>query len=355
VTRAPFCARLRETTLVFLLALAATYPVFIETFRAMVFRTAPRDDYAPYLLRLVGRGGELPGTPQVLRFLSVAVAVPFYHLLPGYRFRYLRDDDPDYRQATEALAFVSWLALAATATFAFRTARDRCGTSRPAAAAALLATPLLAHYTSLDGVDALALLLIAAAGYWLERTAVFAAIVVVSVGFNEKVAIVATLLLVARTLAARTLAPYRSRLLACAAATVLYAGIAFALHASGKEKKADPRPLVVNAPITLGLSASAKGLTQNVFPVVLCLGLYAGTARVLRGRPSACWTSWDVLVPLGLCALGIALNVGLTLGRLVMHVLPLMTPPLAVALEHLDGARAETASTAGPPTPTAAR
>ena len=75
VTRAPFRARRRETAVVFLLALAATFPVFVETFRAMVFQTFPRDDYAPYLLRLVGRGGELPGTPHVLRFLSVAVAV----------------------------------------------------------------------------------------------------------------------------------------------------------------------------------------------------------------------------------------------------------------------------------------
>src|SRR5262249_21750486 len=99
---------------------------------------------------------------------------------------------------------------------------------------------------------------------------------------------------------------------------------------------------------------SAKGLAQNVFPVALCLGLYAGTGRVLRGRPSACWTPWDVLVPLGLCALGIALNVGLTLGRLVMHALPLLTPPLALALDHLDGARAEGASTAEPPPRTAA-
>jgi hypothetical protein len=353
VTRAPFRARFLETSFVFLLALAATYPLFVETFRAMVFQTYPRDDYAPYLLRLVGRGGELPGTPHVLRFLSVAVAVPFYHLLPAYRFSNLRDDDPDYRQATEALAFVSWLALAGAAAFAFRAARDRCGTGRAAAAAVLFATPLLAHYTSLGGVDPIALLLIAAAGYWLERPAIFAVVMLASVGFNEKVVIVASLLLVARVLSARAVAPCRSRLLACAAAAVLYAAIAVAFHASGKEKPADPRPLVVNAPITLRQSASANGLAQNVFPVAVCLGLYAFTGRVLRRRTTASWTPWDVLVPLGLAALGLALNVGLTLGRLVMHAVPFLTPPLALAFEHLDAERGEPASTAVP-RPTAA-
>lgn len=326
-----------ETLLVMAIALAATYPTFIEAFRAMIFQTVPRDDYAPYLLHLVGQGGEVPGAPHAYRLLSVAVAIPPYAILPAYKFKNLGAVDPLYLRATEALAFVSWMALAALGVMTYRTARDRLGVSRPASAAILFATLLFTRYTSVSGVDPLALLLIAAAAYWFEHPAPFAATVVLSAGFNEKVWIVALLLVAARALHARSLGPFRVHLLACAVAIAVYAGSAVYFRSSGTEKPSDPRPVVSNAPITVAITWSAKGASQNVFPIALLLVAYTWTARTLRGYRGPYWSPWDVLVPLGLAVIGVSLNVGYTLGRLAFHALPLLLPPLALTLDRAAG------------------
>ena len=338
--------RLAETLLVAAVALAATYPVFIDTFRSMSFNTVPRDDYAPYLLHLLGVGGQVPGSPHAYRVLSVAVAIPAYHVLPVYSFRNLAGVDPLYLRATEALAFVSWMALAAFGAVTYRTARDRLGASRPASAAALLAARLFAPYTSLSGVDPLALLLIALAFYWLERPAVFAAIVILSAGFNEKVWIAMTLLVGARIVRARSLSTWRVHLLACVVAIAAYATSAAWFRSSGTERRSEPRPLVTNAPVTVDMTFSAKGAAQNLAPLALVLAGYAWAARQLKGSRQAFWSPWDVGVPLGFAAIGVTINVGYTLGRLVFHAIPLILPPLAAALDRtsLEPTAAETAA-----------
>jgi hypothetical protein len=326
-------ARLAETLLLTAVALAATYPVFIDTYRSMVFQTVPRDDYAPYLLHLVGHGGEVPGAPRAYRFLSVAAAIPAYLVLPVYRFKNLAEVDPAYLRATEALAFVSWIALAALSVIVYRIARDRLGASRPASVAALFATLVFARYTSLLGVDAIALLLIAAAYYWIDRPWLFAAIVALSAGFNEKVWIVAVLLVGTRVLHVRSLRPYVVHVAGCAVAILLYFGAATYFRTSGTEKPSDPRPLGTQAPFTVRMTMTAKGLAQNAMPVGLCLAACALAALRLRGERGPYWTPWDALVPLGLAVTGLTMNVEYTLGRLVFHSLPILVPPLALALD----------------------
>jgi hypothetical protein len=328
-----------ETLLMATIALAATYPTFIGTFRSMVFQTVPRDDYAPYLLHLAGRGGEVPGAPHAYRVLSVAAALPAFYALPAYRFSRLGDVDPQYLQATEALAFVSWIALAALGVMTYRIARDRLGATRSASAAVLLATLLFARYTSVSGVDPLAMLLIGAAVYWLERPWVFAGIVVASAGFNEKVWIVSALLVGARVLQARAIRPYRVHLLACAVAIAAYATSAAYFRSSGVTKPAEPRPVVSNAPLTVKATVTAKGVAQNAMPIALCVAACALSTLLLRGYRGPYWSAWDIAVPIGLATIGVAVNVGYTLGRLVFHAIPVILPPLALALDGGASAR----------------
>jgi hypothetical protein len=343
-------AALAETLLLAAVALAATYPIFIDTYRSMIFQTTPRDDYAPYLLRLVGDGGEIPGSPRVYRVLSVAVAIPAYYVLPPYRFKNLEAVDPHYLRATEALAFVSWIALAALSVLVYRGARDRLGASRGASAAAMFATLAFARYTSIVGVDPLALLLVAAMFYWFAHPAMFAAIVVLSAGFNEKVWIIAALLVGARIVHSRSLRPYRVHALACVVAIAAYAGsVMYFRAAMGNERPSLGRPILVDAPATLRMTLSGKGLSQNVFPIAIVLGACAWSARRLRGYRGPYWSPWDVLVPVGLAMIGIAMNVEYTLGRLVFHSIPLVMPPLAAALD-----RAAVEARADPAVPAAA-
>lgn len=329
-------ARLKESLIVLALSLVATYPVFVEVFRLMVFQAAPRDDYAPYLLYLLGKpGGELPGAPFAYRFMSVAVAVPFYQLLPVYRFTNLVDVDMAYLRATQALAFVSWMSLALLAVVIHRTARDRMRASPSAAIAAAFATVIFSRYAAVGGVDPLAMLLIATAAYAFERPAAFAGVAVLSAAFNEKVWIVLTLLVAARALDTRSLRPYRAHAIACLVAIGCYAGAKLYLQIPGNEHQTAPASYLSNARAALQLTFSTKGVLQNVFPVALVLGAFAWASRVLRGSARPFFTAWDIFVPVALTGLGIAINVTYTLGRLVMHVLPLILPALAAALDRV--------------------
>jgi hypothetical protein len=333
--------RLAASALLLGIALTATYPLYIETYRSMVFQTFPRDDYAPYLLWMAGEGGRSPGSPFAYRVLSVAVALPFYYALPVYRFTNLDAVDVGYLRATQALAFVSWVALAGLAVLVYRLARDRLGASPLAGGVAFLATPLYAQYTGICGVDPLAMLLIAAAYYTLRMPAAFAPILIVSAAFNEKIPIVFALLLGGRLLASprAALREYPIQIVACAGALLGYLALRQMLNIPGNERQMQPQTYFQSAMLLLTLTFSLKGMFQNVFPVAIILAAYAFVWRRRDSIPAAYWSRADIIVPLGLAAVGAAINVKYTLGRLVVHALPLVVPAAAAALEHRAATR----------------
>jgi hypothetical protein len=338
----PSRERLAASVLLLGVALTATYPLFIETYRSMAFQTFPRDDYAPYLLWLAGDGSSMPGSPMVYRVLSVAIALPFYFALPVYRFTNLTGIDVAYLRASQALAFTSWLALAGLAVLVYRTSRDRLGASPVAALVAFFAAPLYAQYTGMAGIDPLAMLLIAAAYYWLRAPAAFAPIVIASAAFNEKVPLVFALLLAGRVLAAprETLRRYPGQILACACAVLGYLAVRHFSNIPGWERQLQPTTYLDSALAILKLTLSSKGVFQNLLPVALVLGVYAFVWRRRDAVPAAHWSRADVAVPIGLLAVGVAINVEYTLGRLVAHALPLVAPAAAAALEAGAASRA---------------
>lgn len=334
--------RLAASALLFGIALTATYPLFIETYRSMVFQTFPRDDYAPYLLWMTGNGTSMPGSPMVYRVLSVAIAVPFYVALPVYRFTNLDGVDLAYIRASHALAFTSWLALVGLAVLVYRTARDRLGASPVTALVAFFATPLYAQYTGIVGIDPVAMLLIAVAYYWLRTPAAFAPIVIVSAAFNEKVPLVFALLLGGRVIAAPRDAfrRYPTQIVACAVALLGYVAVRHALGIPGYERQMQPLTYLHSALSMLKLTLSLKGVFQNLFPVALILAAYAFVWHRRDAAPTDSWSRGDIVVPLGLAAVGVAINVEYTLGRLVAHALPLVAPAAAAALEGMAATRA---------------
>src|SRR5271165_2939816 len=111
----------------------ALNPVFFVIYRLMVFNTVPRDDYAAFLLWLVGSpGGSFPQSPYGYRLLSMVAAAPFYYLLPPLRVTNLPADlTAPYVRATAAIAALSYLSLLLAAALIYRVARDRCGLGRP--------------------------------------------------------------------------------------------------------------------------------------------------------------------------------------------------------------------------------
>ena len=81
-------------------------PLFFTIYRAMIFDTIPRDDYATFLL-WVARSpqGAIPDSPYCYRLLTMLAALPFHMLLPVLQF----SGQPqvrsiEYRHATAAIA-----------------------------------------------------------------------------------------------------------------------------------------------------------------------------------------------------------------------------------------------------------
>jgi hypothetical protein len=299
------------------------------------FQTVPRDDYAPYLLWLADRGGSMPGSPMCYRILSVAAALPFFWTVPAYRFSELVNPDLGYLRATQSLALVSWFALVGVSLVVFRIARDRFQASRASALAAFLALPLYASYVSLTGVDPLAMLFIASGYYWLHTTWIFVPLLLISAFINEKVALVFTLLLGARILADRHsfLRKHRAQVIACGVALASYMVTRQWLAIPGNEKQMQPGEYLNSARQLLELTFTMKGLVQNIFPSALCLAAFALVRRYRETAANLQGAAYDIVVPIGLIAIGVVINVTYTLGRLVMHALPLVLPAACVVID----------------------
>src|SRR5262249_38315168 len=136
----------------------STVPIFFAIYRTAAFDTVSRDDYAPYLLFLVGEGGQAPASPFGYRILSVAAAIPFYHLMPVYTFKNLGHVDMTALRAAQALSMASYLSIVLTSFVVYKLARDRSGPSPVASlSVCLLAILLLTDLVGFTGRDGLAI------------------------------------------------------------------------------------------------------------------------------------------------------------------------------------------------------
>src|SRR6266851_4888074 len=171
---------------VFCVICLISFPVFFDIYRKVACNTAPRDDYAPFLLLFISHQGRWPGSPFGYRILSVIPAIPLYWLLPFYKFSLLPKTDLAYLKATEALSAVSFLATAGAATVAFKMVRSKLGRGLGEAAFAAMLTIALAHFDGIGGVDPVGVLFVFVLLYCFERGAIFCPLVIVAPFANEK-------------------------------------------------------------------------------------------------------------------------------------------------------------------------
>ena len=325
--------RLRAAVALALLAVLSL-PLFFDIYRAAAFNTAPRDDYAPYLLYLVGDGGALPGAPFVYRFLSVAVAVPFYHALPGYIFSNLPPTDPAYLQAVEALSFSSWLWLALTPAVIYVLAR-RSRAGRGAAAIAALLTLPLSGFLARVGIDPLAVFVICLLLLWVDRPLLFAPLALLSSVLNEKASLVLAVALAGRLLAARRAGrPFGQwpALTASLAAVAVYFAVTLVYDAPGNEAQTNPALFLSHARSTLAYTLSAKGRVLHALPALVVAGL---AALALRYRRASGFQAADTLALVALLALALVADVSYNVGRIVMHAYPFYLPAAALFVGEL--------------------
>lgn len=327
------------------LALAfATVPEFFEIYRAAAFDTVPRDDYAPYLLALVGESGEAPGAPFVYRIVSVAVAVPFYYLLPHFTFSQLQHVDPAYLRATQALSFVSYVSLILTAAVMFIVARRHFRASLVFSLVAGLASLLLASFIAKPGVDPFAILVISLLVLWQRNLVFFVPLILVSAGVNEKIPILFVVVLAARLLASLVEGrrfSERAQLVAAGLATIGYFAVVLVLRVPGNEHQLNPALILSGLQATLIHSLSLRGLVLNVFPVlVLAMVILAA----LRGRApeERCFHPSDAVGAVALFVLALSADVVFNVGRIVMYSYPLYLPAAVYTFEvHTGSDRAQ--------------
>lgn len=311
-------------------------PLFFTIDRIMVFDTVPRDDYAPFLLWLVGApGGAFPDSPYGYRLLTMLAALPLYYVLPPLRLTNLPASlTPQYVQATAALAALSYLSLLAAGLLAYRTTRDRVGLPRREATLAGALLGILILHSQFFGIDAFAILLVAAGVFLLSRPIAFAMLIVPSVFANEKVVIVFALWLTLRCVcAAADRQRFRSQWFATLAAVVVYLAALLILHLPGNSYQVEPGGYLATLLSNLRASISARGLLLNALPVVVLFAVGAlGWRYGERPLPACLFRPIDLLVIPGLVMVALVMTQFFQTGRIVMHAAPLYVVPAAAAL-----------------------
>ena len=184
-------AWLRGTAAVATLALVLL-PFFHVIYRLTLFEPLPHEDYARFLLSLLGQpGGAVPGAPYGYRGLAVLAAAPFYFGLPALPLANAPAGMPaELLRATAALALLTHLCLAGTLYATYRLARDRCGQD---AATALLAAALLfvlSWYGAFCALDPLAILLVTLGLYLLRHRQGFTLLLLATPVVSENIAVV---------------------------------------------------------------------------------------------------------------------------------------------------------------------
>lgn len=340
-----------------------TVPLFFDSYRIVAFDTTPRDDYAPFLLAMVGERGEgenrqpdlLAKSPRGYRILSVAPGIPLYYALPTYEFSQLEMADDAYLAATQALTMVSYLATIGVALVVYALARNRYGASTLASALVAVTAIFLTLYMGLGGIDPLAVCYIAVMLYVIDHPVAFAVLSIVGITVNEKIGLVFAALLVGRWLwsfVRRTdVGRFRAypQLGVAVLSPVLYLLARNALHLPGNGTALRLGDVGSDLAIALGQLPTLKGLVITVIPVGILVALIVTAARLTLRPPDngSAFHVPDALVLAFFVFLASQVMVGdlFNGGRIAMHTFPLYVGALARWLDVFAGSHTPTGRT----------
>ncbi len=330
----PSAARTAKLLLAIIILSLGTYEIFFTLYRIMIFQTVPRDDYAPYLLWLVhASGGQLPGSPYIYRFLSVALAWPLYHLLPAVPLTNIPVNIPhDYERATGAMALLSDLSAIVAVVLCFDFAR-RLGES---ALVGILSGVLVyagCWFTQIEGIDPVTILGIMIVAMLL-RAPDWCWIVLIPLMFvNEKIGIITFLFLALRCVTSKADCKLFSRKLAWVLlALAAYCAVLFLIRAQGNSYQVTPSGYAGHILANMRTNFSTRGLLLSwgpcgLFILLALLSEHNSTLNLFSPR--------DVLLIPALMLVGLVLTTDFQLGRIVMMSMPLFAIPGAVRIARL--------------------
>ncbi len=322
------------------LLILVTLPIFFTIYREAAFNTLPRDDYAPFLLNLINKGGQNPGSPYGYRLFSVIAAVPFFYLLPAYTFTNLTNIDPNYLQATEALAMVSYLSIVMIAVLVYLISHNRFGASQLAAVIVAGLAILLTDFISRPGIDPLAVLFICLLVYWAGRPLIFVPLLLLSIGVNEKITILFAALFIGRwgfAAVRKNQARFHGwlQLTASVLAVAIYFGIRQVINLPGFSNQTDISQFGSQFLASLTFIFSAKGAVLNLLPVILII-ILMGIAVYANHKTKIAalfFQDSDIIVFFILFLIAAVTDLQFTIGRVVMFAFPLYLPVIAKVID----------------------
>ena len=324
--------------------LLTTVPSFFDIYRGAAFKVAPRDDYAPSLLAMVGESASVDRptlfakAPFGYRVLSVAVAIPFFHVLPYYPFSNLEQPDKAYLRATAALSMVSYLSMLLTGVTIYCIARRVMRRSTAASLLAALLSVGAFQFLSLGGVDPLAVLVISLLILFLDKPAIFVPVIIASAAVNEKIVVVFTVALAGRLLVwlvqRSQRFPYWPQAVSTCVAVAAYAAMRQFARLPGNEAHTNLGTWLEQATATIALSLSLKGFIQNGVPLMVVAILLVVAYGVWREHaPIAHFSPLDLMVAPALLLVASIIGAQFTVGRAVMHSFPFYLPLLAFVFD----------------------
>ena len=316
-----------------------SFPLFFDIYRLVAFKTAPGDDYVPFLLLFISHQGRWPGSPFGYRVLSVIPAIPLYWFLPFYKFSLLPKMDFAYLKATEALSFLSFLATAGAATVAFKMVRGKLDRSFAEASLAALLTLVLANFDGIEGVDPIGVFLVFLLLYWFERRELFFLLFMLAPLANEKVILFFLFLIAGRMIFINGF--WRSHVWqigAVAGGLAIYILAIKIIALPGNEGQTEfsrRLPLLLQGS-ELSVS-SLKGLVQDVVPV-LVFGAPCLWFCLSRAEANGLMTASDLIVPLGMLFVGLSFTepIQFQAGRIVAYAMPLTVIALLTSIHQID-------------------
>ena len=309
-------------------------PLFFDIYRQCIFNIVPHDDYVPYLLHILGKGGSIPGSPTGYRFLSVAIAVPFYYLLPLFKFSLLEITNEDYIRGVEALSFVAYLASSFSAFFIYKITKDRLNSGETTALFAALIALLLFRFTAIYSIDPTAICMISILIYFFDARWIFAFLLFLSVGINEKITFLFLTLFGGRLLYNK-FSTESFYLFVSIISFLTYFSIRKAFNLPGHEYMVDPSMFLEKANHTFKLLFTAKSVMLNWIPGGITFGLFFLALKAYKSSLTfnkLFFSPVDFLPIFALFIISLITDMQFTIGRILLFCFPLYLPLATINL-----------------------
>jgi hypothetical protein len=265
----------------------------------------------------------------------MVMAWPLFRLMPMIPLTNLPAGMADAAvRATAAIVMLSYLASIGTAMLTYLLGRREGGLEPMAAMVAGALSLVLGLYTQVTAIDTVALLFITAALCAIRHPLIFGTILLISVGVNEKIALVLAIWLVLRgVLEGGFRREFGWQIAAAIGAVGLYAVMVAVLRMPGNEYQLQPGGFMGTIAENVAAYASARGVLLNILPIAVLGGL------AVMGRPAGLFGRLDLLLIPALVVVALVLTHLFQAGRIVMHAAPFFVVPAVAGLRALASSK----------------